>query len=70
MPLVNVNIKLQMENDYETDVKDFVKKYYKDLYSDYLVARRYSRDIKFNFCLGIGFIFRANYRPLGPFGAI
>ena len=70
MPLIQGPMKLQIENDYETDVREFVKKFYADIYSDFLVARRYSRSIKFNYSLGISFIFKNHYKTLGPFGVV
>ncbi len=67
---ISGSFKQKLEYDYTHDVLQYVKKYYWDIYNDFVIARKHSSRINMVYRLGIEWAFKRNYRYLGPFGAI
>lgn len=64
----NGYFKQNLDNWYEIEMRQFIKKEFQELYDDWIIARSYSRSIKFTYLFGYNFIFKRIYKYTGPFG--
>ncbi|AGM25033.1 hypothetical protein [Spiroplasma chrysopicola] len=61
-------LKENLENLYESKMKNFVREEFPDFFGDWLNARLYARSNRFTYLVGYNFFFKYNYKYTGPFG--
>ena len=69
-PVIGYYVKNSIETAYVSVLGAFVDQHCPELQSALTLARRFSRSVRFNFRLGLSWLFKRRLQPLGPFSMI